>query len=101
MNDALDKVRKEVEALLPTKEQREEYGVVYEVLLDVLKIIDKNKRRRGINMIDINKLIEIVDSSREVICAGTDSYGEPDYIDIINADTFVELLKKEAKRYGF
>lgn len=43
MNNALDKVRKEVEALFPTEEQREEYGVVYEVLLDVLKIIDKNK----------------------------------------------------------
>lgn len=49
-------------------------------------------------MIDINKLIEIVDSSRESICIGTDSYGEPDYIDIINADTFVKLLKKEVKK---
>ena len=42
-NAGLDKVRAEVKALLPTEEQREEYGVVYEVLLDVLKIIDKCK----------------------------------------------------------
>jgi hypothetical protein len=48
-------------------------------------------------MIDINKLIEIVNSSRETIYIGNDEWGEPDSIDVINADTFVELLKKEAE----
>lgn len=48
-------------------------------------------------MIDINKLIEIVDSSRETIYIGNDGWGEPDCIDVINADTFVELLKKEVE----
>jgi hypothetical protein len=48
-------------------------------------------------MIDTNKLIEMIDSSRETIYIGTDSYGEPDCIDVINADTFIELLKKEVK----
>lgn len=42
-NAVLDKVKAEVKALLPSENQREEYGVVYEVLLDVLKIIDKYK----------------------------------------------------------
>lgn len=48
-------------------------------------------------MININKLIEIINSSRETIYIGTDSYGEPDCIDVINADTFIELLKKEVE----
>lgn len=46
-------------------------------------------------MIDINKLIEIANSSRETIYIGNDECGEPDWIDVINANTFVELLKKE------
>lgn len=48
-------------------------------------------------MIDINKLIEIVDSSLETIYVGTDSYGESYGIDVINADIFIELLKKEVE----
>ena len=48
-------------------------------------------------VIDINKLIEIADSSRETIYIGNDEYGEPDCVDVINADTFIELLKKEVK----
>lgn len=52
---------------------------------------------RGKNMIDLNKLIEMINSSRETIYIGTDSYGEPDCIDVINADTLVKLLKKEVE----
>lgn len=48
-------------------------------------------------MIDLNKLIEMINSSRETIYIGTDSYGEPDCIDVINADTLVKLLKKEVE----
>lgn len=46
-------------------------------------------------MIDINKLIEMVEASRESIYIGTDTYGEPNCIDVINANIFVLLLKKE------
>lgn len=47
-----------------------------------------------------NKLVEMVDSSRETIYVGTDSYGEPYCIDVINADIFVELLKKEVNTHS-
>ena len=47
--------------------------------------------------VDIWRLIDMVEWSRETICIGNDEYGEPECIEVINADTFVELLRKEAE----
>ena len=41
----------------------------------------------------LNMLIEAIDSSRETICIGNDGYGEPECIDVVNADEMVEFLK--------
>lgn len=47
--------------------------------------------------IDIWRLIDMVEWSKETILVGNDEYGEPEWIDIINADTFLDLLRKEAE----
>lgn len=41
----------------------------------------------------LNMLIEAIDASRETICIGNDGYGEPECIDVVNADEIVEFLK--------
>ena len=46
----------------------------------------------------LEKIIEIVEASQEDICVGKDTWGEPDFISVINASTFLELLKKEVEK---
>ncbi len=41
----------------------------------------------------LEMLIEAINSSRETVCFGKDSYGEPECIDVVNADEIVKFLK--------
>ena len=47
--------------------------------------------------VDIWRLIDMIEWSRETIYNGYDEYGEPEAIEVINADTLLEQLRKEAE----
>ena len=44
----------------------------------------------------LEKIIEIVEASQEEVCI--EIWGRPKLISIINANTFLELLKKEVEK---
>lgn len=48
--------------------------------------------------IDIWRLIDMIEWSKETIYNGYDEYGEPESIEVINADTLLEQLRREAEK---
>lgn len=41
----------------------------------------------------LNMLIEAIDASRETVNIGKDEWGEPECVDVVNADKMVDFLR--------
>ena len=45
----------------------------------------------------LEKIIEMVELAREDIHVGEDPWGEPEFMSVINANKFLDLLKREIR----